>query len=131
MSSRRAKKKQKQRAMEGKKAFETLLLREAGLRQQDVDYLRKHLDKIWEHVVSTQDRLQDLEIQGNLLTRLLSTIALERIGMSSFSLMRTIKRVEKETIAADQIALLERIFKLEARKGAKSSHRPKRHRNSS
>ncbi|PIQ85636.1 MAG: hypothetical protein COV74_08030 [Candidatus Omnitrophica bacterium CG11_big_fil_rev_8_21_14_0_20_45_26] len=79
----------------------------------DMVYIKKHLDKIWEHVVSTNDRLQTLEIQANLVARLISTLAVEKLGVSSFSLLKMIKRIEKDTIAADQIQHLEHLYRLE------------------
>ena len=81
--------------------------------RQDLDYLKKHLDKIWEHVSQANDRLQNLEVQMNLLSRLVATLAVEKLGMKTFHLVRLIRRIEKEAITADQIQHLEDLYKLE------------------
>lgn len=81
--------------------------------KRDFDYFKKHLDKIWEHISVTNDRLQNLEVQVNLLSRLVATLAVEKLGMKTFHLIRLIRRIEKEAVTADQIQHLEDLYKLE------------------
>ena len=89
--------------------------------RRDFDYLKKHLDKIWEHVSVTNERLQNLEVQVNLLSRLVATLAVEKLGMKTFHLIRLIRRIEKEAITADQIQHLEDLYKLEHPSGKRKS----------
>ena len=88
--------------------------------KQETEYLKKHLDKIWEHISTTNVRLQDLEVQVNLLSRLVAALAVEKMGMKTFGLVKMIKRIEKEVIADNQIRHLEDLYKLEHPKGKKS-----------
>jgi len=95
------------------KALRKMILKEGHLSSHDIKYLNKYLDKIWEHVAETNDRLQDLEIQTNLISRLIATLASEKMGMRSFGLMRMIKKVEKQAIRDNQIADLEKLYDLD------------------
>ena len=101
------------------KAVRKELQAEQRVLKQELDYMKKHLDKIWEHVSVTNERLQDLEVQMNLLSRLVATLAVEKLGMRTFHLVRLIRRIEKEAIAADQIKHLENLYKLEHPKDSK------------
>ncbi len=95
------------------KALRKELLIEDRILNEEIRYIKKHLDKIWEHISNTNERLQDLEIQVNLLSRLIATLAVEKLDMKGFGLMKMIKRVEKQAIADDQIRLLENLYRLE------------------
>lgn len=81
-----------------------------------LDYLRKHVDKFWEHVNATNERLQDLEIQVNLISRLITLICIEKLGMKLKMFRRLVRRVEKETITDLQIHHLEELYRLEPKK---------------
>ncbi len=84
--------------------------------RHEVDYVRKHLDKIWEHVTVTNERLQDLEIQMNLLSRLLTIICIEKLGIKLKAFKQLVRRIEKETVADLQIHHLEELYRLEAKR---------------
>ena len=71
--------------------------------------------ELTEFMVKTEERLQDIEIHINLLTRLLTTICIEKFGMRVGVLKRLIKRVEKEAIRDSQILELESIYSLPTR----------------
>ncbi len=78
----------------------------------ELSYLKKHLDKLWEHAQESSERLQDIEIHLNLLTRLLTTICVEKMGMRIGVLKRLVKRIEKEAIRDSQIHHLENLYNL-------------------
>lgn len=80
--------------------------------KEEVDYLKKHLDKLWEHDQDASERLQDIEVHLNLLTRLLTALCIERLGMRIGVLKRMIKKIEKEAIRDSQIHHLESLYKL-------------------
>ncbi len=107
------------------KAIRKEILADQRELRQDFIYLKKHLDKIWEHVSVTNQRLQDIETQLNLLSRLVATLAVEKLGMKTFHLVRLIRRIEKEAIAADQIKNLEDLYKLEHPGKKKKGNEPK------
>ncbi len=87
--------------------------REFRLVQEEARYIKKHLDKIWEYVAESSERIQDLEIQVNLLSRLFSTLAIEKVGMRLSDLRKLVRRIEKEAIDEYQIRHLEDLYKLE------------------
>lgn len=74
--------------------------------------IKRHIDKLWEIAEQHEERLQDIEIHCNLLTRLLTTICVEKFGMRIGVLKRLIKRIEKEAIRDSQILHLESLYKL-------------------
>ncbi len=82
----------------------------------ELEYARKHLDKIWEHVTVTNERLQDLEIQMNLLSRLVTIICIEKLGIKLKVFKQLVRRIEKETVADLQIHHLEELYRLEAKR---------------
>lgn len=84
----------------------------------EIDYYKKHLDKLWEHAQETSERLQDIEVHLNLLTRLFTAVCVEKLGMRIGVLKRMVKRIEKEAIRDTQIYHLESLYKL--------THNPKR-----
>jgi|SRR3989338_8698121 len=81
-----------------------------------LDYVSKHLDKLWEHVATTNERLQNLEIYANIVSRLLTTICVEKLGIKLNTLKRLLRQIEKETIADSQVNYLEDLYRLEGRK---------------
>jgi len=90
------------------------------LKDEDV-YTRKHLDKIWEHISLTNQRLQDIEIQLALVSRLLTALAVEKMNVRTFSLIKMIRKIEKELIRDHQIQHLEDLYKLDHPKGKRGS----------
>lgn len=78
----------------------------------EVDYLKKHLDKLWEHSQDASERLQDIEVHLNLLTRLFTALCVEKLGMRVGVLKRLIKKIEKEVIRDTQIHHLESLYNL-------------------
>ncbi len=95
----------------------------------EIERINKHIDKIWEFIERSEERLQDIEIHVNLLTRLLTTICIEKFGMRIGVLKRLIKRIEKEAIRDSQIMHLESLYKLphptNAKKNNNSGESPK------
>ena len=82
----------------------------------EVEYIRKHLDKLWEHVSVTNERLQDLEIQVNLLGRLITLICIEQLGIKLKSFKQLVRRIESETVADLQVHHLEELYRLESKR---------------
>ncbi len=78
----------------------------------DLSQFKKHLEKVSGNQSKLDERLQDLEIHVNLLTRLLTTLCIEKFGMRVGVLKRLIKRIEKEAIRDSQILHLESLYKL-------------------
>lgn len=79
-----------------------------------LDYSKKHVDKLWQYATEARERLQDLEIQVNLITRLLTTLCLDVFHMKPKMLRRLIKKVEDEAVADSEVMHLEELFKLES-----------------
>ncbi len=94
------------------------------LRSAEMEYLKKHLDKLWEHAQETSERLQDIEVHVNLLTRLITALCVEKLGMRIGVLKRLIKKIEKEAIRDSQIHQLESLYELPHEPHSKS-HPPK------
>lgn len=92
----------------------------------DFSHLKKHVEKLWEYIERSEERMQDIEIHLNLLTRLLTTLCVEKFGMRIGVLKRLIKRVEKEAIRDSQILHLESLYKLPHQPEKKSSSNPKK-----
>lgn len=80
----------------------------------DLAHLKKQVQKLTDQTTKADERIQDLEIHVNLLTRLLTTLCVEKFGMRIGVLKRLIKRIEKEAIRDSQISHLEALYKLSA-----------------
>lgn len=78
----------------------------------EIHQLKKSMQKLWELFGKTDERLQDIEIHVNLLTRLITTLCIEKFGMRIGVLKRLIKRIEKEAIRDSQILHLEELYKM-------------------
>ena len=78
----------------------------------DLAYIKKQAQKLTDQLTKSDERIQDLEIHVNLLTRLLTTLCVEKFGMRIGVLKRLIKRIEKEAIRDSQISHLEALYKL-------------------
>lgn len=102
------------------------LRKEDKLLHEHLNYVKKHLDKLWEYATDAKDRLQDLEIQVNLLTRLVTTLCLEVLKINPKALSRLIKKVEKEAIADSQVMHLEELFRLEHPSKKEDEPRPRK-----
>jgi hypothetical protein len=74
--------------------------------------VREQISKLTEAAAQSEERLQDLEIHVNLLTRLLTTLCIEKFGMRIGVLKRMIKRIETEAIRDSQILHLENLYKM-------------------
>lgn len=92
------------------------MLREMQELRHELDYVRKHLDKLWEHATTGNQRIQELEIQMNLLGRLLTIICIEKLGLKLKSFKQLVRRIEKETVADLQVHHLEELYRLEAKR---------------
>ena len=73
---------------------------------------QKQFTKLTEDLQKQDERMQDIEIHVNLLTRLLTTLCVEKLGMRIGVLKRLIKRIEKEAIRDSQILHLETLYKM-------------------
>ncbi|MBI3306392.1 MAG: hypothetical protein HYZ84_01110 [Candidatus Omnitrophica bacterium] len=78
----------------------------------DLSQLKRQLEKLSGNQTKLEERMQDMEIHVNLLTRLLTTLCIEKFGMRVGVLKRLIKRIEKEAIRDSQILHLESLYKL-------------------
>ena len=88
---------------------------------EDLIHLKKTIESVWENIEKSQEKLEDLEIHLNLLTRLLTTLCIEKFGMRIGVLKRMIKRIEKEAIRDSQILHLEALYKLPPHSNKKGS----------
>jgi len=79
---------------------------------EEIVRLNKALEKSDDSIESLEERVQDIEIHMNLLTRLLTTLCIEKFGMRIGVLKRLIKRIEKEAIRDSQILHLESLYSL-------------------
>ena len=86
----------------------------------DVFQVKKQVEKILSDIEQLEDRMQDIEIHVNLLTRLFTTVCVEKFGMRVGVLKRLIKRIEKEAIRDSQILHLESLYKLPPRPDKKN-----------
>ena len=86
----------------------------------EVHQLKKSMQKLWDLLAQSDERLQDMEIHVNLVTRLITTLCVEKLGMRIGVLKRLIKRIEKEALRDSQIMHLEELYKLPARADKKS-----------
>lgn len=109
------KKKRKKTGKEPAKKNEaagSLLLKNALLLHDEVAGLKKDTRKLTAENKDIQERVQDIEIHVNLLTRLLTTLCIEKFGMRVGVLKRLIKRIEKEAVRDSQILHLESLYKM-------------------
>lgn len=92
--------------------------------------IKEHLAKLSQGVSRLHERLEDAEIQINLLTRFITTLCVEKLGMRIGVLKRLLKRIEKEAIRDSQILHLESLYNLPQQHTAKkpsSLPKPPRH----
>ena len=74
--------------------------------------LKQQADELSKTHNQNDDRLSNLEIHLNLLTRLLTTLCIDKFGIKMGVLKRLVKKVEKEAIRDSQILELESLYKL-------------------
>ena len=84
--------------------------------ENELHYLKKHIDKLWEFANDANGRLHDLEVHADLMQRLVVALALEKIGTDLHELRRLIRRAEKEAIADSEVFQLEELFKMPTKK---------------
>jgi len=94
---------------------------EQGVSKKTYDYMKQHVNKLWEIHNNHDERLNDMELQINLLTRLLTTLCLEKLGYRLSEFRKLIRRTEKELADDSEIAHLESLFSLEAKGGPATS----------
>ena len=82
-------------------------------------HTKKTMQRLTDSLEKMDERLSDLEIHVNLVTRLLTTICVEKLGIRVGVLKRLIKRIEKEAIRDSQILHLEELYKLPSHSGKK------------
>lgn len=88
------------------------ILKNALSLHDELAALKKDAKKLSGENKTLQERVQDIEIHVNLLTRLLTTLCIEKFGMRVGVLKRLIKRIEKEAIRDSQILHLESLYNL-------------------
>lgn len=82
----------------------------------EIQQMKSQLADMADFAERTEERLQDIEIHVNLLTRLLTTLCIEKFGMRIGVLKRLIKRIEREAIRDSQIMQLENLYQLPPKK---------------
>lgn len=80
--------------------------------QNVIETMLKQLRQLHGFSKDAGDRLEDLEIHVSLLTRLMTTLCMEKLGMKVGVLKRMIKRIEKEAVRDSQIMHLESLYNL-------------------
>lgn len=120
-SDRSAKGKKKART---KRSGGSTSLGESLLAHTDIVQNKTALKKVREDMLKLEERLQDVEIHVNLLTRLLTTLCIEKFGMRVGVLKRLIKRIEKEAIRDSQILHLESLYKMSSTPPKKNQNPP-------
>jgi len=81
--------------------------------QYQILNLQKHLDKLGEVQKNNEARLEDAELHLNLVTRLLTTICIEHLGMRLGEFRRLTRRMEKDHREDHEISYLNDIYSLE------------------
>ena len=74
--------------------------------------LKRQIEKLLVQITGYRERIEDTEIHINLLTRLITTLCVEKLGMRIGVLKRLLKRIEKEAIRDSQILHLESLYNL-------------------
>ncbi len=95
-----------------KKLSKSLPMEDALKNHNDLLQIKAQIEKLWDFAEKSDERLQDIEIHVNLLTRLFTTLCIEKFGMRVGVLKRMIKRIEKEAIRDSQILHLESLYNL-------------------
>ena len=85
---------------------------------------KKDLNHVKDGSTEMDARLTDLEIHINLLTRLLTTLCIEKFGMRALTLKRLVRRIEKEAFRDSQIMELESLYRLSHGSPRKTSQTP-------
>lgn len=74
--------------------------------------LKKEINHIANFRTEADNRITDLEIHINLLTRLLTTLCVEKFGIRAAVLKNLVRRIEKEAVRDSQIMELESLYNL-------------------
>ncbi len=86
--------------------------------------LKKEVGHITGSSTQQDERLTNLEIHINLLTRLLTTLCIEKFGIRIGVLKRLVRRIEKEAVRDSQILELESLYNLSHQPPKKTSLPP-------
>lgn len=86
-----------------------------------LEELKKEFLSLKEAGSKNEDRLADIEIHLNLLTRLLTTLCIEKFGIRAGALKSLVRRIEKEAMRDSQIMELESLYHLSPGTGKKTS----------
>lgn len=78
----------------------------------ELHQVKKQMEEMTQGMEQYADRIEDAEIHINLLTRLLTTLCVEKFGMRVGVLKRLLQRIEKEAIRDSQISHLESLYNL-------------------
>jgi len=74
--------------------------------------IKKSMEDISALSAQREERLADLEVHVNLLTRLLTTLCVEKFGIRIGVLKRLVRRIEKEAVRDSQILELESWYRI-------------------
>lgn len=77
-----------------------------------IDQLEKKVTALGDYIEHLSSRLEDAEIHINLLTRFVTTVCVEKMGMRVGVLKRLLKRVEQEAVRESQISHLESLYNM-------------------
>ena len=91
---------------------EAVNLKDALSIYSDLENLKKEVLKSAGAHTLSEKRFLDIEIHINLLTRLLTTLCIEKFGMRALTLRRLVHRIEKEAFRDSQIMELESLYGL-------------------
>lgn len=78
----------------------------------ELSELKRQVEGLAETSSESESRTTDLEMHINLLTRLLTTLCIEKFGLKVGVLRRLVKRIEKEAVRDFQIVELESLYQL-------------------
>lgn len=77
-----------------------------------MNHNRRQIEKLSQDNAKLHERVEESEIHINLLTRLVTTLCVEKLGMRIGVLKRLLKRIEKEAVRDSQIYHLESLYNL-------------------
>ena len=78
----------------------------------ELERLSKQIQDLTLAAKKSEDRIEDLEIHVHLLTRLVTTLCIEKLGMRVGVLKRMIQKIEKDAVRDSQIMHLESLYNM-------------------
>jgi len=90
----------------------TASLKDVLFNYSKIEDLKKEALKSAEARLIAEKRFLAIEVHLNLLTRLLTTLCIEKFGIRALALKRLVRRIEKEASRDSQIMELESLYGL-------------------